>query len=141
MNKEEKSLLLKDLCVRLPYGVKATTTSNGWNGTYTITGYSNDRIYLDCPVYDKGDDEWLVEFVKPYLRPMSSMTEEEKEHLQSLHNIISDENYEDGYSPAAWETISNFNDYCHEHHLDNRGLIGKGLALEAPEGMYNTKTE
>ena len=76
------------------------------------------------------------EYVKPYLRPMSSMTEEEREHLQSLHNIISDENYEDGYSPAAWETISEFNNYCHEHHLDNIGLIGKGLALEAPKNMY-----
>ena len=67
---------------------------------------------------------------------MSSMADEEKEHLQTLHNIISDENYEDGYSPAAWEAILDFNNYCREHHLDNGGLITMGLAIESPKDMY-----
>ena len=72
----------------------------------------------------------------PYLRPMSSMTEEEKEKLQSLHDIISNENYGDGYSPSAWDAITEWEDYCNSRHLDYRGLIPMGLALVAPEGMY-----
>ena len=70
---------------------------------------------------------------------MSSMTEEEREELQSLHDIITDENYGDGYSPSAWDAIADFCEYCNKHHLDYHGLIGKGLALKAPEDMYNPK--
>lgn len=127
MTQEEKQLLLQDICARLPYGVKATTTANGWRDVYVVSGYNDDRIYLDCPVYDEGDDEWLVESVKPYLRPMSSMTEEEKEE----YNIIVDALFDTG--------ISYLNDWLNSHHFDYRGLIPKGLAIEATEGMYNTK--
>ena len=127
MEKEYKEILLRDICARLPYGVKATTTANGWRDVYVVSGYNDDRIYLDCPVYDEGDDEWLVESVKPYLRPMSSMTKEEKEE----YNIIVDALFDTG--------ISYLNDWLNSHHFDYRGLIPKGLAIEAPEGMYNTK--
>ena len=127
MTQEEKQLLLQDICARLPYGVKATTTANGWRDVYVVSGYNDDRIYMDCPVYDEGDDEWLVESVKPYLRPMSSMTKEEKEE----YNIIVDALFDTG--------ISYLNDWLNSHHFDYRGLIPKGLAIEAPEGMYNTK--
>ena len=125
MNEQDKQLLLQDLCARLPYGVIVQDR----NGVHVLT---------------QGNTEFADLFngkcnIKPYLRPISSMTEEEREHLQTLHNIISDENYGDGFSPAAWEAILDFNNYCHEHHLDNGGLITLGLALEAPEGMYNTK--
>ena len=137
MTQEEKHTLLVDLSARLPYGTKCTTKLTGYNDVYIVQGMYEDNVFIDCPVYEEGDDEWMIESIIPFLRPMSSMTDEEKEHLQSLHNIISDENYEDGYSPAAWDAISEFNDYCHAHHLDNRGLIGKGLALEASEQMYN----
>lgn len=137
MTPEEKQLLLQDLCARLPYGVKATTTSNGWNGVYTITGYVNYRIYLDCPVYDKGDDEWLVENIKPHLRSMSTMTESEMEELRELcggivwkKDILHDEVLDIYYRHDAL-------DWLLKHHFDTRGLIGMGLALEAPEGMYD----
>ena len=127
MTQEEKLLLLQDLCARLPYGVKATTTANGWRDVYVVSGYNDDRIYLDCPGYDEGDDEWLVESIKPYLRPMSSMTKEEKEE----YNIIVDALFDTG--------ISYLNDWLNSHHFDYRGLIPKGLAIEAPEGMYDIK--
>ena len=152
MTQEDKDLLLKDLCARLPYGVKATTTSNGWRDVYIVSGCNGDRIYLDCPVYDEGDDEWLIESVKPYLRPMSSMNEEELKELKTLCSI---------YIPTDSPTVG-FEDYgilifthhltnntysfklnidsidwLNANHFDYRGLIEKGLALEAPEGMYN----
>ena len=157
MKQEEKQLLLQDLCMRLPYGVKATTTSNGWTGTYTITGYNNDRIYLDCPIYDEGDDEWLVESVKPYLRPMSSMTEEEKQELERLINekLNGKDQEDDEWTPWVlhdttgirnsvggerfyFDEMSFIYDWLNTHHFDYCGLIEKGLALPAPEGMYKT---
>ena len=128
MVQEEKHTLLVDLCARLPYGV--ILYDEHCKKDYKL-------ISLDVNCFINYDIANSINHIKPYLRPMSSMTDEEKEHLQSLHNIITDENYGDGYSPAAWDAISEFNDYCNVHHLDNRGLIGKGLALEAPEQMYD----
>ena len=126
MTQEDKELLLKDLSARLLYGV------------ICYCGYSA-QLKLVCPDGDYcviKNSPYTIETVKPYLRPMSSMTDEEKENLQSLHDIICDENYGDGYSPSAWGAITEWEDYCNSRHLDYRGLIGKGLALEAPEGMY-----
>jgi hypothetical protein len=124
MTQEERNLLVKELSSRLPY-----LTYVEWNDGYALL--TSDRLV--AIISNNFGNDWK----RPFLRSMSSMTDEEKEHLQLLHDIISDENYGDGYSPAAWGAISEFNDYCHTHHLDNRGLIGKGLALEAPEQMYD----
>lgn len=144
MTQEEKQLLLKDLCARLLYGVivdykenefefphwKITTiypeTLDGWIGYDKRVGTGSES----------GSRPFKIGEVKPYLRPMSSMTEEEKNILQALHNVISNENYGDGYSPSAWKAITEWEDYCNARHLDFRGLIKKGLALEAPDGMY-----
>lgn len=137
MTQEEKELLIKELCSRLRYCPYINICDGKEWYTTIMKGIElDDNNICGSVTTNFAVFAYKPEYVKPYLRPMSSMTEEEREHLQSLHNIISDENYEDGYSPAAWETISEFNDYCHEHHLDNRGLIGKGLALKAPKNMY-----
>lgn len=121
MTQEDKQLLLKDLCARLPYGMK-------------FQGEDSNVYTLDAANYFALQVEDMV--FKPYLRPMSSMTKEEKDNLQSLHDIISNENYGDGYSPSAWNAITEWEDYCNARHLDYRGLIPMGIALEAPEGMY-----
>lgn len=107
MTPEEKQLLLKDLCARLSYGVVVRSTY------YTID------IILD--------DNWTV---KPYLRPMSSMTEEEK---KELNNVLEFQYYSDD------SCMCESTDWLNAHHFDYRGLIEKGLALEAPEGMYKTE--
>ena len=138
MTQEEKQLLIKDLCGRLPYGVKFALSGNG---IYTMKG-------IDLIVTDDGDWEYAVtakgiepieiKYVKPHLRPMSSMTEEEKKVVCSM-NMISDTelndrlNYQRMYVQNY--TIETF-DYFNERKLDYRGLIPMGLALEAPEGMY-----
>ena len=72
-----------------------------------------------------------IEYCKPYLRPMSSMTKEEKVYLARRHFYEGQSAYANVYIAA--EVV----DWMTEHHLDFRGLIKKGLALEAPEGMYN----
>ena len=136
MTQEEKKLLAKDLAGRLPYGVNGLITIH-----ITMSEDITPNRVIDGKLYDRFvnlQESWYhnIPSIRPYLRPMSSMTEEEKENLQSLHDIISNENYGDGYSPSAWDAITEWEDYCNSRHLDYRGLIGKGLALEAPKGMY-----
>ncbi len=122
MTKEEKQILLIDLCARLPYGVKFTLSGNN---IYTMKG-------IDLIVTDEGDWEYAVaakgitpieiKYIKPYLRPMSSMTEEEEIYYNTVYYTL---NF---YKKEDW---------LNEHHFDYRGLIPMGMALEAPEGMYN----
>lgn len=125
MTQDEIQFLFRDLCARLPYGVKVN-----------FAGYSGRE---DCTLNAQHlNSTYSIEYLrmKPYLRPMSSMTDEEKAQVQMFMDIVTDENYGDGYSPSAWDAMNGFVQYCDSHHLDHRGLIFKGLALEAPEGMY-----
>lgn len=138
MTKDEKELLIKDLCARLPYGVKCTTKSTAWTGVYNVVGYINNRIYLDNLPYYDGDDEWLVESIVPYLRPMSSMTNNERlEYFNLTKREILDGGYVTDNSVVDVDNVDEFTDWLNAHHFDYRGLIEKGLALEAPEGMYS----
>ena len=131
MTQEEKQLLLKDLCARLPYGVKCTTKSTAWTGVYNVVGYINNRIYLDNLPYYDGDDEWLVESIVPYLRPMSSMTEGEKAIYSNYKIVVR------GLGIMFEYNLDFVTEWLLKHHFDYRGLIEKGLAIEAPEGMYD----
>lgn len=119
MTQEEKNLLLRDLSARIPYGVKGIITFNGDKDIYTIKGlFINDLCLSD-------NECCHVEDFKPYLYPLSSMTEEqEKEEYEICKYYII------GYE-------SKLIDFYHKNHFDYRGLIEKGLAIEAPEGMYN----
>ena len=122
MNKD-KVLLLKDLSSRLPYSpIVHIIDQDGTEVDALLTTSTIDNL-----------GKWVV---KPYLRPMSSMTKEERNYIQECIDIVSDENYEDGYSPSAWSSMTDFTDYCNSRHLDYRNLIGEGLALEAPSDMY-----
>lgn len=135
MTLEEKQLLLQDLCARLSYGVKCTTKLTGYNDVYIIQGVYEDNVFIDCPVYEEGDDEWMIESIIPFLRPMSSMTEEEKNEATQfeINNL--------GPIGFNWNLIvsnsSELIDWLNKKMFDYLGLIEKGLALEAPEGMYN----
>lgn len=130
MTQEEKELLLKDLSARLYYGVKVT---------YNISGSHYEEISTICGWELQYDD--LISFklknglvvgcnIKPYLRPMSSMTEDEKLDYITLGDIKRYTNPQYAY------LISEQLDYLNAHHFDFRGLIPMGLALEAPEDMY-----
>lgn len=126
MTQEDKELLLKDLSARLLYGVKCTTKSM-WDGIYTIEGCRDNRFFLDCPVYDEGDDEWMIESIVPYLRPMSSMTEEEYKELKQIALVDNE---------GVPGDITAYIDWLNKNMFDYRGLIHMNLALEAPNGMY-----
>lgn len=134
MTQQDKDLLLRDLCARLTYGVKIHIDSPKYGkliGTLDAVYPTEERAIVDnldkaiapidvrCGGFKIEDNE-----VKPYLRPMSSMTEDEKEEYQAFFNY-------DGV-----EYPEEYIDWLNAHHFDYRGLIEKGLALEAPEGMY-----
>ena len=147
MTKEEKQLLLQDLCGRLPYRVKIKFAFNKdiENAKNLIYVSDNGPSYIHNSRMTLTEDnikyvfnDWLDE-CKPYLRPMSSMTEEEEYEYHRYKNnnleIFKQKHHEIIKTTALG--FSNAIDWLNAHHFDYRGLIEKGLALEAPEGMYN----
>ena len=154
MTQEDKELLIKDLCARLPYGVKFCFANSN---TYTIKGIDlivTDEGNWEYAVTAKGIDPIEIKYVKPYLRPMSSMTEEEAKEMFGVLYPYRNVTVEIEQDKVRYGYIENDN-FCHEvfhfndiysleqldwlnsHHFDYRGLIEKGLALEAPEDMYD----
>ena len=113
MTQEDKELLLTDLTVRLPYGVKVQYNNEIYNIDYISALY--EEVKLDIPNnYTIGISE-----VKPYLRPMSSMTDEEKLMYEGL--MIGTDNI---------SYMLDIIDWLLKNHFDFRGLIPKGLAIE-----------
>ena len=126
MTQEEKDLLLKDLCARLPYGL--------WIDDGYVLAIHIDYSDVHFENYFNGI---LNGDVKPYLRPMSSMTEKEKHKLLKFGAVTCLENGEVvDVSCVGFERHADIQDYLNACHFDYRGLIEKGIALEALEDMY-----
>lgn len=129
MREEEKQLLLKDLCGRLPYNGLMVR----WNvEDFNVLGIGCGRITLVKPFMSVVSGSPLVEEVRPYLRPLSSLTNDEKLILQCLPP-------EDKVGRELYTEL--LFDFYNSRHLDYRDLIKKGLALSAPEGMYEVITD
>lgn len=113
MTQEEKRLLFKDLCARLPYGVRVCVDESGLF-IPTLTYIEGEIIchFKECA--------WTryIDTIKPYLRPMSSMTDVEFFIYKNTSFV-------------------NKLGFCLRGHWDFHELIPKGLALEAPKDMYN----
>ena len=127
MTQEEKQLLLKDLCGRLPYGVVIHTWYNG-SIDIKCTGIDLYANTINLDISKDDDAKVYIDNVKPYLRPMSSMTYDESKDYDILIQY-------DAYHPVNTDLYDWFN----AHYLDYRGLISMGLALEASEWMYKTE--
>lgn len=126
MTKEEKQLLLEDLCGRLPYYTELySNVADGNWAILTPVVISNLMSATDKLV------------IKPYLRPMNSMTDEERLYFyrnsSKTYILVDEKNIIT--KPFYVYTIHLF-DWLNAHHFDFRNLIEKGLAIEAPEGMY-----
>ena len=138
MTQEEKQLLLKELCARQFYGTKVLSP---WEkdgpcelSAIDLTSSRQIRVF---------EDWFKVEEVRPYLRPMSSMTEEEEDEYDSMFSnarrIYCNCAY---YDTVQEDDIPDFIDWLLEHHFDYRKtpdgktMIEAGLAIEAPKDMY-----
>ena len=130
MTKEERQLLIKDLCARFPYGVMCRLSAK------------DSEAYIDRELKFGGLEHFINGSldVKPYLRPMSSMTEKEEKEYNRALKPLSDFIFEQDelfrpiqlYKNIPFELYEFFN----SHYLDFRGFIPMGLALEATEDMY-----
>ena len=127
MTNEEKIELRREVCARMLYGLKALATHSNQVVSILRGGYYDDENYYFIP--NIGAVAFEIDDFKMYLRQMSSMTEEEYKEWRTLNDLITI----DGVLVIDATQI----DWLNAHHFDYRGLIEKGLALEAPEGMYD----
>ncbi len=121
MTQEEKKMFLKDLCGRVPYGVICDRL-----GQPKLLRYVKPFSEF-CLVLDRGEympAEYTIEDAKPYLRTKASMTDEEKETYRSLQA--------DAWVGGGWVAFDTYRsiDYLNSIHVDFRGMIEKGLAIQ-----------
>lgn len=133
MTQEDKDLLLRDLCARLPYNPMVEYKGESYN----VLGITHGRLVLCTPFMSYTlNVHPLVEEVKPYLFPLSSMTKEQKEEYGKCYDIdlancaknlcdrLNGKDTINGYP------MYNHIDWCNKNHFDYRGLIEKGLAID-----------
>lgn len=132
MTKEDKLLLVKDLSARLPYGVEIEHIKSGMRGKLhelkVYPMYDDDDNIFDCicntDFFGDGDSFDISEF-KPYLFPLSSMTEEQR----TSHNFLKHSAHANPIKLINWYK---------KNHFDYMGLIPKNLALDATgKNIYN----
>ena len=134
MTQTEKELLLRDLCARLPYGVKVLFKTNSVienkykfiynvDGEYEYINIGKSNLTLDIIKMLSNN---CIDEIKPYLFPMSSMTDEEKEEYCQLQQRVI-------YNSKGHvnEDVAKYINWCHKKHLDINNLIHMGLAIDA----------
>lgn len=143
MTQEEKQLLLKDLSARLPYGVicsiyRIDDDEDGWRDEkltgYYLNRYGYEFYFGESPICIDDND---ISKIKPYLRPLSSMTEEEKKEFESFGWRVDelDNNYPWAHTGKIENVLLGLN-WLNAYHFDYRGLIPMGLAFEVTK-EYN----
>ena len=126
MTQEDRDILIADLCGRLPYGliIKCNDGFRQSKEKLVSIDVANELINYD----------WRLTDIKPYLRLWTSMTEKEIKEIQTiLGGAFADTEM---YTISILGTQPLFK-YLNKKMIDYRGLIEKGLAFEAPEGVYN----
>ena len=148
MTTEEKNLLIKDICARLPYDVEAEVSNyiEGESKPFVITKIVT---FNDVDAFIKNE---VVIGIKPLLRPLSSLTDEEKEqlHIELCDDIREEDNgrhteiygytivYHD-FKEEEWYIPYESVDWLNSNHFDYRGLIPMGLAIETSRERYITQ--
>ncbi len=135
MKQEPQELLLKDICARLPYGIKASyygveEECETWDEIEGITLDEDFGGYVDIGQYSLP-----IERIKPYLFPLSSMTEEQKKYISNKWGINEEFDFEidpnwGKYFVELGDTVD-FINWLNENHFDIYGLIPMELALDA----------
>lgn len=134
MKQEDKDLLIKDLCARLPYGVKARVY-NHWSDDVQDETITIENLHQLIKTFS-------IEDIKPYLFPLSSMSEDQKYEFY-LRFIVKDcdrvfDYFKFYLDNGKWHklltsllAVEEIIDWFHKNHIDYRGLIPKGLAIDA----------
>ena len=163
MKQENKDLLLQDLCSRLPYGVKVSVNQSqlqNYDSKWKNWGFEEEPEEIDSvSIYgvtfgcmDISDGIIGFEFIKPYLFPLSNMTEEQKKEFKEISKCeykirnygefdsegvylieIGSYEYEHDINTAIEEFYFNHEiiNWLNKNHFDYRGLIEMGLAIDA----------
>ena len=153
MTKEEKRQILIEISARVPYGIKVQQSAryapdrrhsgpDTLPHDYDIIGVDDDgRLYYDVFRSDEPEslpiENCVGQICRPYLRRMSSMTEEEKKEFDELMHGV-EERCINAYGKGGYTlAFATLNDWLNAHHLDYRGSIDKGIALPATDDMYD----
>ena len=157
MTEEQKQLLIKDLCGRLPYGVNILHVKDGIIGVLsTINIYVEGREQkLKCSTPFFGEDNVPIEEFKPYLYPLSSLTSSEAQEVERIMECNIPWRISEGL--IEWtvggsveseifelriDQIKRLTEFLNAHHFDYRGLIEQGLAIDATGVvMYSKERE
>ena len=135
MTKKEKDLLIKDLCARLPYGVKVQC------GDYLFT-FDKDHMGIEMLYKDFNGNHlespkiilsgcYYGEDIKPYLFPLSSMTEEQKKEYRKVCELDTEILSKHPMDETPFPALYNSHDWLNKNHFDIYGLIPIGLANDA----------
>ena len=114
----------------MPYGVKINESIQG---DFTVIGLTTERVFTTCETEGCHND-FPIECVKPYLFPLSSMTDKQKVEYNSLRDLVpTEQQCEVGNLLGDFEFVDNWRsiDYLNANHFDYRGLIEYGLAIDA----------
>lgn len=135
MTQKDKNLLLLDLSARLPHGLLCSMGLDYPLPLQRIFVNKLDGILLDF--YEDGKDyQVYLSEVKPYLRPLSSMTDKEKKEYGKVCELDTEILAKHPMNGEPFPALYNSQDWLNKHHFDYRGLIPMGLALEATPFMY-----
>lgn len=135
MTQEQKDLLLKDLCGRLPYGVKVQVAPVPSKEYEHIT-FNAKIVYIDINYIGVLSD-WNSVFqqditeVKPYLFPLESMTEEQKQEYTKVCELDTEMLFKTHVDGTPFPAMYNSQDWLDVNHFDYRGLIPMGMAIDA----------
>ena len=124
MTQEDKSLLLKDLCARLPYDTVCQVEFKN-NGRYESKNMILSGIFKDEAYFTIENGSVYSNDYKPYLFPLTSITEEQKMFLKQQNWCIAIS------TRGTVETTIEGIDWLNKNHFDYRGLIKRGLAIDA----------
>lgn len=138
MTQENKELLLKDICARLHYGVKVLCLKDFNHKWYNLerVDIGDNEVYLTTNPYGSYLNRYVgIEAVRPYLFPLSSMTEEQKKYINNRWRVNKDFDFEidpnwGKYVVDLGDAID-FINWLIENHFDFNGLIPKDLAINA----------
>lgn len=140
MTNKDKEILLKDLCARLPYGVKVVIelSKDKYTKVYDLREIDNNsttELRQRVTIWNYGFYSSVISYplinCRPYLRSLSSMTEEERDWYKTLLN--------GNIGESIIKSIDNTINWLNANHFDYHGLIPMGLALPAPDGIYNNQ--